>query len=280
MSELFLKLLNMSIAASWLILAVVVLRLLLKKAPKWVNCILWALVAVRLICPFSFESNISLVPERVGNGEAVTEWAGDYLDDVWTIPDTSVYYDAAVTAGREPIYAGDGHYYVVAKNDQLGAPATVGDTVVPVLSAVWLAGMVLLLLYALISYLRLRRRVSAAMLLRENIWLCDAVESPFILGFFRPRIYLPSNIAEEDMEHVLAHERAHLQRRDHWWKPLGYVLLAVYWFNPLIWVVYLLLCRDIELACDEKVINRPNTDRKAYSEALLACSVKRSAITA
>lgn len=280
MSELFLKLLNMSITAGWLVIAVVVLRLVLKKAPKWVNCVLWALVAVRLICPFSFESDISLVPEQVGSGELVSEWADDYVDDVWTIPDTSIYYDAAVFNGREPIYAGDGHYYVVAKYDQLGEPATVKDTVVPVLTAIWLAGVAVLLLHALISYLRLRRRVSAAMHAGNKVWLCDAVESPFILGFFRPRIYLPSSINEEDVEHVLAHERAHLQRCDHWWKPLGYVLLAVYWFNPLIWVAYILLCRDIELACDEKVIKRPDTDRKAYSEALLACSVKRSAITA
>ena len=280
MSELFLKLLNMSITAGWLVIAVVVLRLVLKKAPKWVNCVLWALVAVRLICPFSFESDISLVPEQVGSGELVSEWADDYVDDVWTIPDTSIYYDAAVFNGREPIYAGDGHYYVVAKYDQLGEPATVKDTVVPVLTAIWLAGVAVLLLHALISYLRLRRRVSAAMHAGDKVWLCDAVESPFILGIFRPRIYLPSCISEGDVQHVLAHERAHLQRRDHWWKPIGYVLLSVYWFNPLIWVAYILLCRDIELACDEKVIKRPDTDRKAYSEALLACSVKRSSIAA
>lgn len=263
MSELFLKLLNMSITASWLIVAVVVLRLVLKKAPKWINCVLWALVAVRLICPFSFESKVSLVPDVQPMPQAAEEY------QVQLPPEGAVTVYPNIDGTTDPDAA-------IVVTSESGLVIDVAD----IAAAVWLAGMVVLLLYAAISYLRLRRRVSAAMPIGNKVWFCDAVESPFILGFFRPRIYLPSGIAEGDMEHVLAHEQAHLKRRDHWWKPLGYVLLAVYWFNPLIWVAYILLCRDIELACDEKVINRPDTDRKAYSEALLACSVKRSAITA
>ena len=275
MGELFLKLLDMSLAASWLIAAVVILRLLLKKAPKWVRGILWALVAVRLICPFSFESNLSLVPD-VGMEDAVDAVVSqavrseleNAVAEIGGVDGPVVTFEAEI--GGSVVQGGTPGDSVVI------TPVSVTDLA----SALWLAGMVVLLLYALIRYLRLRRRVSAAMLLRENIWLCDGVESPFILGLFRPRIYLPSSITGEDMGHVVAHERAHLARRDHWWKPLGFVLLAVYWFNPLIWAAYILLCRDIELACDEKVIKSPDIDRKGYSEALLNCSVRRSAITA
>lgn len=265
MSELFLKLLSMSLAASWLILAVVVLRLVLKRAPKWVNCVLWALVAVRLVCPFSFESKLSLIPDAdiPDAVSSVVEMAA--AEAVGGVAGPAVSFEAEI-----PVVAGP--------RGDFGGITSINTA--DVAAAVWLAGAALLLLHALISYLRLRRRVGAAMPLGDGVWLCDAVESPFILGFFRPRVYLPSHITRENMEHVLAHEQAHLRRRDHWWKPIGYVLLAVYWFNPLIWLAYILLCRDIELACDEAVIKRPETDRKAYSEALLACSVKRSAIAA
>ena len=281
MSAVFLKLLNMSIAAGWLVVAVIVLRLCLRKAPKAIHCALWALVAIRLICPFSLESSLSLIPEEVANGSVVSEWADDYIDDIDIHHPSSVYYDAAIGAGREPISDGEGGYYVVTKHDQLGEPATIENTVVPVLSWVWLAGVAALLLYAAISYLRIRFRVKVSLNWKDNIWRSEQVDSPFILGVFRPKIYLPFGMDESQMNHVVAHEQAHLSRRDHWWKPLGFILLAVYWFNPLMWVAYILLCRDIELACDEKVIRDMGVqDKKAYSEALLACSVPRRMIAA
>ena len=281
MSAVFLKLLNMSIAAGWLVVAVIVLRLCLKKAPKAIHCALWALVAIRLLCPFSLESSFSLIPEEVANGNVVSEWTDDYIGDIDIHHPSSVYYDAAIGAGREPISDGEGGYYVVTKHDQLGEPATIENTVVPVLSWIWLAGVAALLLYAAISYLRIRSRVKVSLNWKDNIWRSEQVDSPFILGVIRPKIYLPFGMDEAQMNHVVAHEQAHLSRRDHWWKPLGFILLAVYWFNPLMWVAYILLCRDIELACDEKVIRDMGAqDKKAYSEALLACSVPRRMIAA
>lgn len=233
MNELFLKIINMSISASWLILAVLILRLALKKASKWVNVLLWGIIAARLICPFSIESPVSLIPESVGNGELVSEWMDDYIGDVNIIHNNSVHYDAAVAAGREPISDGAGGYYVVTKYDQLGEPSTVEDIVIPVLAIIWTAGMVLLVLYTSVSYWRLRRRVDTAVLYRDNIFQSEYVNAPFVLGILKPRIYLPFKIEKQDLEHVVAHEQAHIRRKDHWWKPLGFLLLTIHWFNPL-----------------------------------------------
>lgn len=281
MGAVFLKLLHMSLAASGLVIAVMVLRLIFKRAPKAIHCALWALVALRLLLPFSVESSLSLIPEDVASGNIVSEWTNDYIDDVDIHRSDSVYYDAAIGAGREPLSDGEGGYYVVTKHDQLGEPATIGNTVVPILGWIWLVGCVVMLLYAVVSFLRIRKRVQVSLPLRDNIWRSEAVDSPFILGFFRPKIYLPYDMAEAQMHHVIAHEESHLRRRDHWWKPLGFLLLAVYWFNPLLWVAYILLCRDIELACDERVIRDMDASaKKAYSEALLSCSLPRHMVAA
>ncbi len=281
MGAVFLKLLHMSLAASGLVIAVMLLRLLLKRAPKAIHCALWALVALRLLLPVSVESSFSLIPEDVASGNIVSEWTNDYIGDVDIHHPNSVYYDAAIGAGREPISDGEGGYYVVTKHDQLGEPATVENTVIPILGWVWLTGCAVMLLYAAVSFLRIRKRVQLSLPLRDNIRHCEAVDSPFILGFFRPKIYLPFDMDEGQMQHVIAHEEAHLRRRDHWWKPLGFLLLAVYWFNPLLWVAYILLCRDIELACDERVIRDMDASaKKAYSEALLSCSLPRRMVAA
>ena len=233
MNDLFLKIINMSISASWLVLAVLLLRFVLKKAPKWVHVLLWGIVALRLISPFSIESSFSLIPDSVGNGKFVSEWADDYIGDLDFHHSGSVYYDAAVGAGREPISDGEGGYYVVTKHDQLGEPDTVENTVIPILSVIWISGMIFFALYTAISYWRLRRKVSEAVILRDNIFQSENVASPFVLGVFRPRIYLPYNMDGQDLGHVVAHEQAHIRRRDHWWKPLGFLLLTIHWFNPL-----------------------------------------------
>ncbi len=281
MNELFLKILNMSISASWLVLAVLLFRLVLKKAPKWINVVLWGIVAFRLICPFTIESPISLIPDSVGNGELVSEWMDDYIGEVSIIHDNSINYDAAVAAGREPISDGNGGYYVVTKNDQLGAPPTIENTVVPVLMTIWVIGVALLLLYTIISYLHLQQKVKTAIPLQAKIYQSENVCSPFVLGIIKPKIYLPFDMGKENLNHVIAHEQAHIRRKDHWWKPLGFLLLAVHWFNPLMWLAYVLLCRDIELACDEKVIKELGNEQRAdYTQALLACSVKRRMIAA
>ena len=281
MNELFLKIINMSISASWLILAVLILRLVLKKAPKWVSVLLWGIVAVRLICPFSIESPVSLIPDSIGNGELVSELMDDYIGDVSIIHDNSIHYDAAVAAGREPISDGSGGYYVVTKYDQLGEPSTIENTVMPVLTIIWTIGMTLLILYTAASYLRLRRKVDTAVLYKDNIFQSENVSSPFVLGIIKPRIYLPFKINGQDLEHVVLHEQAHIRRKDHLWKPLGFLLLTIHWFNPLMWIAYVLLCRDIELACDEKVIKELGNEQRAdYTQALVACSVNRHMISA
>ena len=265
MSGIFLKLLNLSISASWLVLVVLALRLVLKRAPKWVNVLLWGMVALRLMLPFSIESALSLIPsaetvspEVVQFDPAPTITSGVEFIDNAVNPSLSESFAAAPLASVNPLYVWT---YLAGW--------------------VWLIGLAAMLLYALVSYLRLRRRVSASIPLRENIYVCDEVPSPFILGIVHPRIYLPSALDEAQRGSVLSHERAHLARRDHWWKPLGFALLAVYWFNPLLWLAYTLLCRDIELACDERVLRGMDAGQvKAYSSALLACSVPRRMIAA
>ena len=265
MAAVFLKLLNLSISASWLVLAVLALRLVLRRAPKWVNVLLWGMVALRLMLPFSIESALSLIPssetlspEVVQFDPAPTITSGVELIDNAVNPSLSESFAAAPLASVNLLYVWT---YLAGW--------------------VWLIGLAAMLLYALVSYLRLRRRVSASIPLRENIYVCDEVASPFILGILRPRIYLPSALDEAQRGSVLSHERAHLARRDHWWKPLGFALLAVYWFNPLLWLAYTLLCRDIELACDERVLCGMDAGQvKDYSSALLACSVPRRMLAA
>jgi len=281
MNELFLKIINMSISASWLALVVLVLRLVLKKAPKWVNVLLWGIVAIRLICPFSIESSFSLIPQSLSNGDFISEWTDDYIEEVSFIHDNSPYFDAAIAAGRKPISTKEGGYYVVTKYDQLDEPSTVGNTVIPILTVVWVSGMLLLTLYTAISYWRLHRKVDTAVLLYDNIFQSETVSSSFILGIIKPQIYLPFQMNKQDLEHVVAHEQAHIRRKDHWWKPFGFLLLTIHWFNLLMWIAYILLCRDIELACDEKVIKELDNEQRAnYTQALVACSVNRRMITA
>ena len=265
MSGIFLKLLNLSISASWLVLVVLALRLVLKRAPKWVNVLLWGMVALRLMLPFSIESALSLIPsaetvspEVVRFDPAPTITSGVEFIDNAVNPSLSESFAAAPLASVNPLYVWT---YLAGW--------------------VWLIGLAAMLAYALVSYLRLRRRVSASIPLWENIYVCDEVPSPFILGIVRPRIYLPSALDEAQWGSVLSHERAHLARHDHWWKPLGFALLAVYWFNPLLWLAYTLLCRDIELACDERVLRGMDAGQiKDYSSALLACSVPRRMLAA
>lgn len=263
MSNIFLKILNMSIAASWLILAVVLLRFVLKKAPKWIAVLLWGIVALRLAVPCSFKSALSLIPSaETFNAHNIQ------------------YGTPAISSGIPAINN--------AVNPVLGetfAPNPAGS-VNPlyvwtfIVSVIWFIGIAAMLLYAVISYVRVRRSVAERIPYEGNIFLCDHVKSPFILGLVRPKIYLPSNMDEAAMGPVIAHEKAHLARRDHWWKPLGFLILTVHWFNPLCWIAYVLLCRDIELACDEKVIRQMDLDgKKQYSAALLECSTGRRLVT-
>ncbi|MBR4703725.1 MAG: hypothetical protein IKO91_07755 [Oscillospiraceae bacterium] len=264
MSAVFLKILNMGISAGWLILAAVLVRFLLKKAPKWIACLLWALAAVRLLCPLSPESALSLLP----SGE--------------TVPlDIAAAKSPAIHSGITALNSAVNPVVAEAFTPRVGDSANPLQIVVPVLALVWLLGAAAMLGYALLSYGKLRRSVSAAVPLEAGVLACDEVESPFILGVIKPKIYVPSGMTGKTLDCVLAHERAHLRRRDHWWKPLGFLLLAVYWFQPLCWLGYVLLCRDIEAACDERVIRDLDREGAAvYSQALLDCSFPRRSVAA
>ena len=262
MSEIFLNIINMSISASYIVLAVLLLRLLLKKAPKWITVVLWGIVAVRLVCPFSIESALSLIPSP----EVVSH--NIMMDKTPTIntgiPIINNTLNSVISESFTP---------------NPGDSANPLQIWIPVLTAIWIVGMVVLLIYTVISYARVRRKIGTAVLYNDNIYQSENVVSPFVLGIIKPKIYLPFNMDEKDMDHVVAHEMAHIRRKDHLWKPLGFLLLTLHWFNPLMWLGYVLLCRDIELACDEKVIKELNHDGRAdYSEALLACSVNRRMI--
>ena len=264
MAELFLEIVNMSISAGWIVLAVLLLRFALKKAPKWITVLLWGVVAVRLVLPVTVESIFSLMPS------AETVSPGIMLDPAPEIQ-TGI---PVLNETLNPIISGS-----FAPNP--GDSVNPLQILIPVFAVLWVAGAAAMLAYTAITYWRLRRRVSTAVRMEGNVFQSEQVVSPFVLGIFRPRIYLPFAMGEQNRTHVIAHEQAHLRRKDHLWKPLGFLLLTVYWFNPLMWIAYLLLCRDIELACDEKVVKTLDNEQRAdYSEALLTCSVNRRMIAA
>ena len=264
MSELFLEIVNRSIAASWIVIAVLILRFCLKKAPKWVNVLLWGIVAVRLIFPFSIESALSLIPSAETVSPSI-------------MMETAPSVQTGVPALDQVINPVIDHSLAPAP----GASANPLQIWIPVLTVIWLLGVAALFLYSAVSYRRLRRRVCEAVILRDNIYQSENVCSPFVLGIIRPKIYLPYHMDKREMDHVIAHEQAHIRRGDHWWKPLGFLLLTVHWFNPLLWLGYILLCRDIELACDEKVIREMGSEQRAdYTQALVSCSVSRRSIAA
>lgn len=264
MNHIFIEILNNSLITSLLIIAVIIVRMIIKKAPKWFSCVLWGLVAIKLVFPFSIESVFSLVPSAK------------------PIP-SDIEYSATpqIESGVDAI-----NRVVNPVLEQNFAPQTVISInplqiVIMVCSIVWIAGIIGLLMYSFISYLLLKRKVVASRKLNGNVYVCDEVVTPFILGILRPRIYLPTGISDKNRECILEHEMAHLRRFDHLWKPLGFVILALYWFNPLCWVAYILLCKDIELACDEKVTRDKDKEWKAtYCQALLACNTQRRIIAA
>lgn len=269
MEMIFLNVFNRSLAAGWLILAVIVVRFLLKKAPRRLSCVLWAVVAVRLLCPFFPASSFSLIP----SGETIS------AEVVRFAPAPAI--DSGIPALNEALNPMIGERFAPAPGTSVN-PLYIWTAVAGI---VWLVGVAVMAGYALLGSLRMRSVVREAVPLEsgaalpDNVWLCDAVRSPFILGIVRPKIYLPSGITREQMLCILAHEQAHVERLDHCLKPFGWLLLSVYWFHPLVWIAYMLFCRDLELACDEKVVGGMDLDgRKAYSHALLACSLQRKMI--
>lgn len=260
MSDVFLKIVNMSLTASLLVLAVVLVRLLFFQAPKWIHCLLWGVVALRLVMPFSVESMFSLIP----SAEPIP-------------PNIDVSQPLYIQSGI-PVLNGTVNPLLEQAGEAVRDPL---ERVLAVATIVWLVGAVLMLLYGAVSYARLRRQVRISLRAYDNVFFCDDIDTPFILGIVRPRIYIPSGLAEQALRFVIEHEQAHLKRRDHLIKPFGFLLLCVYWFNPVIWVAYILLCRDIEKACDETVVKDMDAaSKKGYSEALVACSTSRRLILA
>lgn len=265
--EIFLNFLNISITASWLVFAVLLARLLLKKSPKWVNCLLWAIVALRLLVPFNIESNFSLVPSRE------------------TIPVSEIYAPQSVGGSQTFAPEVDSGFQVVDSVIQPTISETSTQPVlqsnVSIIACIWLVGIIAMLVYALVSFLRIKKSISQAMRVQDNIYICDNIATPFILGIVKPKIYLPASLYKEDVLYVIDHEKSHIKRLDHLWKPLGFLVLTLYWFNPVMWVAYIYLCKDIELACDEKAIKDFDIQaKKEYSNALINCSSQRRLVSA
>ena len=264
MNAFFLHIVNTSIAAGWLVLAVLVLRPLLKKSPRWICVLLWGLVAIRLICPFSMESALSLIPSAETVPMNIEMSPAPAIDSGINAVDRAVNPVLSASFTPDPLCSAN--------------PLQIW---IPLLGLLWAIGVAAFVLYAAVSYWQLRRKVREAVRLQPHIYQSEYVGSPFVLGIVKPRIYLPYNMNEQDQRHVISHEQAHIRRKDHWWKPLGFLLLALHWFNPLIWLGYVLLCRDIELACDESVIKELDNEHKAdYTQALLHCSSGRRRIAA
>lgn len=265
MGEIFSNLLNISVTAVYIILATVLVRTIFRNMPRKYLCLLWGITGLRLALPFSIESAISLIPSReTFTVDPYSGWAVRMNSGVPAV-DSAVN---GVIVTEESYFGMDG---------SAAAITSVWDK----LACFWLAGTVIILLYGIISYIRVKRSVSTAVLLEGNIMQCETVKTPFILGIFKPKVYIPFNIDEATRNHVIAHENAHISRFDHITKPLSFLVLAVYWFNPFVWLAYILFCRDIEKACDEKVVDSMDGEsRKAYATALLQCAAGRRRITA
>lgn len=264
MDNLFIDFLNTSITASYIIIAVILVRAIFKKIPRKFVCILWAIAGLRLVMPFSIESAFSLIP----SAQTFEPITGN---------NPGLQINSGVSVIDMPVneYLGDRYA------EGITVPANLKDTMASVAAVIWLIGIAAILFYGIISYLKLKKTVSTAVLLKDNIMQSESVVSPFILGIFKPKIYIPFGMDEGTQSYVVSHEAAHIKRRDHWIKPIGFLILAVYWFNPLVWVAYTMLCRDIEIACDEKVISLMNgEERKEYASALLDCAVNRRRIAA
>lgn len=266
MKEIFVQLLNMSIVASWLIVAVVLFRFLFKKAPKWIVGLLWCMVGFRLICPLSFHSRFSLVPSQ---NTIVVEGNNVVVDSgISSVDDTLNAYLQQATHETETT--------VVSNSEKILTSQTVA-----ILLYVWVAGICVLVFGSMFSYLRLKHRLKDATRYEDNIFQTEKIDSPFVFGILRPVIYIPYKLQAKQLECVIMHEKSHIKRKDYLIKPIGYILFAIYWFNPLVWIAYIMLCRDIELACDEKVIRELGYDKKKiYSQTLLECSIPQSMLLA
>lgn len=263
MYNIFLEVLNNSVSTVLLIIAVIFGRLLIRKAPKFITCILWVLVGIKLICPVSIESMFSLVPDISPLTNGVENAAVPHISSTVSVVDDVV----------KPVLSNE-------QGVNETASVNSGLSVMGVVMWIWIAGLLALCIYSIVTYIILKRKVAVSQRICKNVYVCDDISTPFIMGIVRKGIYLPTGLDEETIECVLEHEKSHIKRLDYLWKPLGFLILAVHWFNPLCWIAYILFCRDIELACDEKVIRNKEVEWKAmYCNALLECN-KRNRIVA
>ncbi|MCR5608489.1 MAG: M56 family metallopeptidase [Lachnospiraceae bacterium] len=259
MYEEFFNVFNVSIIASWLILAIIAARLLLKKAPRWIIVLLWGLAAIRLVVPFpmlEIQTPVSLIPSAK------------------TISPTS---------GSEEIYVHSGFNVIdnalnttLVNNSFIEDSSETISNIIDICIKLWIIGIITCLSYTFISFIVFKLKLRASIPYEKNIWLSDYISAPFIIGIIKPQIYLPSNIDKQDIENVLAHECAHIKRKDHVWKLIGFIITSVYWFNPVIWIAYNLFCKDIEIACDEKVVSKLELPlRKSYANSLVSLSLPK-----
>ena len=253
------------------VLIVCLARLCLKRAPRWISYLLWFAVLFRLLCPVSFTASFSLIPASLSSGSLVESWQDDYLGNTVILHEgASDAYDQAVAAGRQPVYGSEGGHYVVTQEDLVSEPSTVSDTLLPLLSRLWLAGFAGMAGCGLVSYIRLRKKLAGCPVLEDQVFLCSHIPTPFVMGIFRPRIYLPAYLSEEERQYILLHERHHIRRGDPLTRILFYLALCLHWFNPLVWLAFVLSGRDMEVSCDEAVIRKLGPGIRAdYAGSLL-----------
>ena len=296
MEALFLQILSMSISASWLIVTVIAIRFLLKKAPKGFRYVLWALVAVRLFCPTFIESDFSMIPNQdmiSDVGEAVKPVVPGVSDEEQVVPgddghNGNVQDDEVENQEPQENQGPINNIESIILPDNETQDNTSQNTVTvekmnssTFVTWVWMGGILALFGYAVVSYGLLRNTIKASIHKEDNLWVCDGIQSPFILGLIHPQIYLPSYIEKNHIPYIVAHEKEHIRCRDNWWKVLGFTLLSIHWFNPFVWLAYILMCKDIEMACDERVIRSMGAeDKKNYSKSLLLCSSPKHFISA
>ena len=272
METVFLKIFGMSLEASVVVVAVLLLRLLFRNIPKWLHCLMWALVAVKLLCPIVPESPVSLMPAQNLVERGISESTITQSLDAPSESVPTVQADTTDMNRAEPLSPSHDIRQFGQTTESKPSLETIG-------SRVWLVGMGLLTLYAAAAYLAMKRKLAEAVPLEKGkpIYLCDRIDSAFVWGIVRPKIYLPFGMSEKNRRQITAHEQAHLRRCDHLTKALAFGLAVVYWFNPAVWVAYFLYCRDIELACDESALRGKGTEeRRVYSLALLECATQRN----
>ncbi len=278
-NNLFLTVLNMSVAATYVIIFVLIARIFLKKSPKIFSYILWSVVLVRLLCPLSFESEFSLIPHKIQDNSLVSEWANEYVGKINIFHDNTPEYEDDIKNGNKHIPSGNKNYYGVTGEDGTSFPKTVEKTILQKLSYIWALGVLFILAYNILEFIKLKRNLIIAMPFKDNIYIVDHISTPFVSGFFRPRIYLPSFLTEKEQKYIIKHELCHIKRLDHITRVIGFIALSIHWFNPFVWIAFCLSGKDMEMSCDESVMNSMDDDVKAeYSNLLLRFSTSSKII--